>query len=71
MTALGCLALLFAGILLLPRSWFWFWWIPLALAWLRLNHVMLKRERLMAQGGLDPAGADGGERRVRVLDRLE
>lgn len=43
--SLGCMAVFWACLLVLPLAVFWFWFVPLAAFWLRFNFVMVQRER--------------------------
>lgn len=62
MMSIGCLIALFAGLFILPASWFWFWFIPLSALFIRFNWVILKRERERSVGhqGRPAASGDRG-----------
>lgn len=74
--AMAGLVLLFAGLFLLPRSFLWFWLIPLGLFWWRWNYVRVKREELLdAQLFADRArrasGGNSGKSSIGIPDRIE
>ena len=74
--AAGVLALLAVCLLLLPRSFLWFWLVPLGLFWWRWNYVRARRERLLdAKLFRDrPFGAsngDGSDSRIGIPDRTK
>lgn len=71
------LAILVAGLFLLPRDWFWFWFIPLAAFYVRMHYLVMKREEALAEAillrksGLAAAGGNRGECRIAVTQRTE
>lgn len=71
------LAILFGGLFLLPRDWFWFWFIPLAAFYVRMHWLVMKREEALAdaislrKSGLAAAGRDRGERRIPMTQCAE
>lgn len=72
-----CLAILFAGLLLLSHDWFWYWFIPLAAFYVRMHYLVMKREEALAEAislrksGLGTARGDRGERRITMAQCAE
>ena len=71
------LVVLFAGLAVLPRSMFWFWFVPLGLFWVRWNFVRQRRDdrSLQAEFAADwwfstPQG-DRRERGVGLAHRIQ
>lgn len=63
------LALFFGCMIVLPKSWFWFYFVPMAVFWIRYVLVRCRRDEdllradFAASGGLGAPGAyacDGG-----------
>ena len=64
------LIVFFTLLIAMPRWAFWYWFTPLALFWVRLNFVMLKRERLL-ESRERAAGGDGSQGRIGIPDRTQ
>lgn len=68
------LAIFFGCMLVLPRSWFWFYFVPLAAFWYRYIFVRDRRDEallsadVMADGGGSPAGAYCSEAGICISD---
>ena len=63
------LVCLFGGLLFLPRSWIWYWSVPLVIFWVRWNVVMLRREQARAQPETDLPPAEHREPPPRQVPR--
>lgn len=54
-SAIG-LALFFAFGLILPKSWFWFWFAPMAAFWFRYLWVRCRRDEALLRADLAASG---------------
>ena len=72
--AVASLVFLFGGMLILPAWCFWFYWIPIAVFWVRYNIVRQRRDEallradLAASGGCSPAGCYATESGICISD---
>lgn len=68
------IALFFGCLLVLPRSWFWFYFVPLAAFWIRYLIVRNRRDEallqaeFLASGGRGTPGCYAGEAGICITD---
>lgn len=72
--ALASLALLFAGLIFLPTSAFWFYFVPIAAFWIRYNIVRKRRDealltaKIAGDFGRSTAGCYRSEAGICITD---